>query len=73
MPAPHITEPRKAWTSGQWMTERVGGNDARNTETQAISAPAFAEGASTLDIDGLPLAHSPSAALSGSHRLPTHK
>ena len=53
----HLTSrnPEKAWTSGQWMTERAGGSDVRNTETQATFAPVFAEGASTLDTDGLPL------------------
>ena len=28
-----------AWTSGQWMTERVGGSDIRNTETRATYSP----------------------------------
>lgn len=28
-------DPEKAWTSGQWMTERPGGSDVRNTETRA--------------------------------------
>ena len=28
-------EPKEAWTSGQWMTERPGGSDVRNTETLA--------------------------------------
>ncbi|KAI7485066.1 hypothetical protein KC351_g4093 [Hortaea werneckii] len=26
-------DPSEAWTSGQWMTERSGGSDVRNTET----------------------------------------
>ncbi|EGP86083.1 unnamed protein product [Zymoseptoria tritici ST99CH_1A5] len=30
----------KAWTSGQWMTERPGGSDVQNTETHATLAPA---------------------------------
>lgn len=29
-------DPSKAWTSGQWMTERTGGSDVRGTETIAI-------------------------------------
>jgi hypothetical protein len=28
-----------AWTSGQWMTERVGGSDVSGTETLATFAP----------------------------------
>ncbi|KAF2227254.1 hypothetical protein BDZ85DRAFT_245849 [Elsinoe ampelina] len=28
-------DPAQAWTSGQWMTERPGGSDVRNTETLA--------------------------------------
>ncbi|KAM3416253.1 hypothetical protein BST61_g7859 [Cercospora zeina] len=32
------TDPSIAWTSGQWMTERPGGSDVRNTETQASVA-----------------------------------
>lgn len=43
--------PELAWSSGQWMTERVGGSDVRGTET-------FAERAGptdATDIDGLPL------------------
>ena len=37
----HLTSrcPEEAWTSGQWMTERVGGSDVRNTETVAINCP----------------------------------
>merc|ERR1712054_634996 len=27
--------PREAWTSGQWMTERTGGSDVSGTETLA--------------------------------------
>ncbi|OCK85018.1 hypothetical protein K432DRAFT_378069 [Lepidopterella palustris CBS 459.81] len=53
----HLTsrDPKESWTSGQWMTERQGGSDVRNTETQATFSPSFAQGASTLDADGLPL------------------
>ena len=32
------TDPDFAWTSGQWMTERPGGSDIQNTETQASNA-----------------------------------
>jgi alkylation response protein AidB-like acyl-CoA dehydrogenase len=28
-------DPQKAWTSGQWMTERIGGSDVSGTETIA--------------------------------------
>jgi alkylation response protein AidB-like acyl-CoA dehydrogenase len=45
------TDPKEAWTSGQWMTERPGGSDVRGTETIAHQAPAIA----ATDIDGLPL------------------
>lgn len=31
-------DPTEAWTSGQWMTERAGGSDVRNTETVATSS-----------------------------------
>ncbi|KAN0110611.1 acyl-CoA dehydrogenase/oxidase C-terminal [Hyaloscypha variabilis] len=32
-------DPRNAWTSGQWMTERSGGSDVSGTETIATYAP----------------------------------
>ncbi|KAI2643577.1 very-long-chain acyl-CoA dehydrogenase [Xylaria nigripes] len=32
-------EPSKAWTSGQWMTERIGGSDVSRSETIATYAP----------------------------------
>lgn len=32
-------DPRKAWTSGQWMTERKGGSDVSGTETVAKMLP----------------------------------
>lgn len=37
----HLTsrDPTKAWTSGQWMTERPGGSDVSKTETIASYAP----------------------------------
>ncbi|OBT91975.1 hypothetical protein VE01_09961 [Pseudogymnoascus verrucosus] len=31
-------DPAKAWTSGQWMTERKGGSDVSGTETIAVMA-----------------------------------
>ena len=51
-------DPEIAWTSGQWMTERIGGSDVRNTETSAKlspnSDPPTPEKAS-MSIDGSPL------------------
>ncbi|KAF3018176.1 hypothetical protein E8E14_011138 [Neopestalotiopsis sp. 37M] len=37
----HLTsrDPTKAWTSGQWMTERPGGSDVSKTETIASYTP----------------------------------
>lgn len=37
----HLTsrDPKKAWTSGQWMTERPGGSDVSRTETIATYDP----------------------------------
>jgi len=34
---PHLTarDPTRAWTSGQWMTERIGGSDVASSETEA--------------------------------------
>src|SRR3984885_5216674 len=32
-------DPREAWTSGQWMTERKGGSDVSGTETVARQLP----------------------------------
>lgn len=50
-------EPSKAWTSGQWMTERVGGSDVRNTETLATYSPALstADNIAIKDAHGAPL------------------
>lgn len=45
----------KAWTSGQWMTERAGGSDVRNTETLAIYSPMSKSEALSTGIDGMPL------------------
>lgn len=38
---PHLTsrDPRKFWTSGQWMTERTGGSDVGLSETVAKKTP----------------------------------
>lgn len=35
-------DPDRAWTSGQWMTERTGGSDVSLTETTAVYEPACA-------------------------------
>lgn len=37
----HLTsrDPTRAWTSGQWMTERTGGSDVSQTETVAVYDP----------------------------------
>ncbi|KAF3920022.1 hypothetical protein ABW21_db0203720 [Orbilia brochopaga] len=32
-------DPTACWTSGQWMTERAGGSDVRNSETTAFPQP----------------------------------
>ena len=50
-------DPSKAWTSGQWMTERVGGSDVRNTETIATHSPLLTTSgnSSGKDVDGAPL------------------
>jgi alkylation response protein AidB-like acyl-CoA dehydrogenase len=32
-------DPARAWTSGQWMTERIGGSDVAMTETEARRSP----------------------------------
>jgi hypothetical protein len=47
-------DPKNAWTSGQWMTERKGGSDVRGTETIANYVGAAAPELGT-DVDGLPL------------------
>ncbi|KAF2404307.1 acyl-CoA dehydrogenase/oxidase C-terminal [Trichodelitschia bisporula] len=44
-------DPKVAWTSGQWMTERPGGSDVRNTETVARLAP-FGPNDPRTDADG---------------------
>jgi alkylation response protein AidB-like acyl-CoA dehydrogenase len=38
---PRLTsrDPARAWTSGQWMTERIGGSDVSRTETVARRGP----------------------------------
>ncbi|CAK7234768.1 hypothetical protein SCUCBS95973_009046 [Sporothrix curviconia] len=45
-------DPKRAWTSGQWMTERPGGSDVSQTETVATLV---GDGAGGVDTDGLPL------------------
>ena len=48
----------KAWTSGQWMTERAGGSDVRHTETRASLLPlppGQAAAAHATDAAGMPL------------------
>jgi len=41
-------DPKKAWTSGQWMTERTGGSDVSQTETVATYDPYPSEAATPL-------------------------
>lgn len=50
-------DPTKAWTSGQWMTERIGGSDVSNTETLATHSPLpkSSDTVSTRDANGAPL------------------
>ncbi|KAF2840891.1 hypothetical protein M501DRAFT_1001953 [Patellaria atrata CBS 101060] len=45
-------DPERAWTSGQWMTERIGGSDVRNTETLARYQPSFSADESSQDTEG---------------------
>lgn len=47
-------DPKNAWTSGQWMTERKGGSDVRGTETVARWVGSASTDLGT-DVDGLPL------------------
>lgn len=48
-------DPKRGWTSGQWMTERTGGSDVSKTETIATYSP-LSEGASLCDsAEGIPL------------------
>jgi alkylation response protein AidB-like acyl-CoA dehydrogenase len=45
-----------AWTSGQWMTERIGGSDVSGTETLATFSPARPDGSfEATQLDGSPL------------------
>ncbi|KJR89112.1 uncharacterized protein SPSK_06037 [Sporothrix schenckii 1099-18] len=53
-------DPKRAWTSGQWMTERPGGSDVSQTETTATfvgqQQQHHGQGAGDdVDADGLPL------------------
>ncbi|KAF4549966.1 Hypothetical protein D9617_19g102710 [Elsinoe fawcettii] len=45
-------DPLQAWTSGQWMTERPGGSDVRNTETLATYRPESNSSAASVASDG---------------------
>ncbi|KAK6864999.1 hypothetical protein PG990_005565 [Apiospora arundinis] len=48
-------DPKRGWTSGQWMTERTGGSDVSKTETIATYLP-IPEGESLCDpIEGITL------------------
>lgn len=47
-------DPAKAWTSGQWMTERTGGSDVSLTETVAQHKPSAEPGLADAH-DGIPL------------------
>ncbi|KAI1332127.1 very-long-chain acyl-CoA dehydrogenase [Xylariaceae sp. FL0255] len=48
-------DPQDAWTSGQWMTERIGGSDVSRSETVATYAPLPAD-APPCDVKaGIPL------------------
>lgn len=47
-------DPKFAWTSGQWMTERTGGSDVAGTETVAQWA-GLADASAGVDADGNPL------------------
>lgn len=48
-----ISRDKDAWTSGQWMTERIGGSDVSGTETLATYAPDSSP--ESTQIDGSPL------------------
>lgn len=49
-------QPGQAWTSGQWMTERPGGSDVRQTETLARKlVSSHVEKPNELDAAGMPL------------------
>lgn len=51
------SDPKEAWTSGQWMTERSGGSDVRGTETVArrVETSDSAADAGGKDVLGQPL------------------
>lgn len=48
-------DPERTWTSGQWMTERPGGSDVRNTETRATYTPDLPSSMPVCASDGSPL------------------
>ncbi|RYC61506.1 hypothetical protein CHU98_g4723 [Xylaria longipes] len=45
----------KAWTSGQWMTERIGGSDVSRSETVAMYSPLPTDAPLCDPEDGIPL------------------
>ncbi|KAG8526758.1 uncharacterized protein KY384_008187 [Bacidia gigantensis] len=49
----HLTsrDPKQAWTSGQWMTERIGGSNVRNLETVAHLSPLLENEREAIDSD----------------------
>ncbi|KAI1359430.1 very-long-chain acyl-CoA dehydrogenase [Xylaria arbuscula] len=48
-------DPQKAWTSGQWMTERIGGSDVSRSETIATYSPLPNDSPLCDPEDGIPL------------------
>ena len=48
-------DPKYAWTSGQWMTERIGGSDVSGTETVGALLPESPKIQDIKGIDGAPL------------------
>ncbi|KAI0456692.1 very-long-chain acyl-CoA dehydrogenase [Xylaria acuta] len=48
-------DPTKAWTSGQWMTERIGGSDVSRSETVATYSPLPNDALLCDPAEGIPL------------------
>ena len=48
-------DPSKGWTSGQWMTERIGGSDVSRSETIATYSPLSADAPLCDPSEGIPL------------------
>ncbi|KAI1875671.1 uncharacterized protein JN550_001957 [Neoarthrinium moseri] len=48
-------DPKNAWTSGQWMTERPGGSDVSQSETVATYAPLSPDSPLCDPAEGIPL------------------